>query len=34
MEGSEDAQPSINTKEDNIEFLGVDEEDELSTDQI
>jgi hypothetical protein len=34
MDGSEDAQPSIDVEEDNIKSLGVDEEDELSTDQI
>jgi hypothetical protein len=34
MDGSEDAQPSIDAEEDNIESPGVDEEDELSTDQI
>ena len=34
MDGSEDAQPSIDAKEDIIESLGMDEEDELSTDQI
>jgi hypothetical protein len=34
MEGSEDAQPSINAEEDNIESLGMDLEDELSADQI
>jgi hypothetical protein len=34
MDGSEDAQPSIDAEEDNIESHGVDEEDELSTDQI
>jgi hypothetical protein len=34
MDGSEDAQPSIDVEEDNIESLGVDEEDELSTNQI
>jgi hypothetical protein len=34
MEGSEDAQPSINTEEDNIESPGMEEEDELSADQI
>jgi hypothetical protein len=34
MDGSEDAQPSIDVEEDNIESPRVDEEDELSTDQI
>jgi hypothetical protein len=34
MDGSEDAQPSIDAEEDNIESPRVDEEDELSTDQI
>jgi hypothetical protein len=34
MDGSEGAQPSIDAEEDNIESPGVDEEDELSTDQI
>jgi hypothetical protein len=32
--GSEDAQPSIDAEEDDNESTGVDEEDELSTDQI
>ena len=32
--GSEDAQPSIDVEEDDNESIGVDEEDELSTDQI
>jgi hypothetical protein len=32
--GSEDAQPSIDAEEDDNESVGVDEEDELSTDQI
>ena len=31
---SEDAQPSIDAEEDNIEFPGMDEEDEFSTNQI
>ena len=34
MDGSEDAQPSIDAEEDNIESPRVDEEDELSIDQI
>jgi hypothetical protein len=34
MDGSEDAQPSIDAEEDNIESPGVDEEEKLSTDQI
>jgi hypothetical protein len=34
MDESEDAQPSIDAEEDNIESLGVNDEDELSTDQI
>jgi hypothetical protein len=34
MDGSEGAQPSIDAEEDNIESPGMDEEDELSTDQI
>jgi hypothetical protein len=34
MDGSEDAQPSIDAEEDNIKSPRVDEEDELSTDQI
>jgi hypothetical protein len=34
MDGSEDAQPSIDVEEDNIESPGVDEEDELSIDHI
>jgi hypothetical protein len=34
MDGSEDAQPSIEVEEDNIESPGVDEEEELSTNQI
>jgi hypothetical protein len=34
MDGSEDAQPSIDAKEDNIESPRVDEEEELSNDQI
>jgi hypothetical protein len=32
--GSEDAQPSIDAEEDDDESVGMDEEDELSTDQI
>jgi hypothetical protein len=34
MDGSEDVQPSIDAEEDNIESPRVDEEDELSTDEI
>jgi hypothetical protein len=34
MDESEDAQPSNDVEEDNIESLRVDDEDELSTDQI
>jgi hypothetical protein len=34
MDGSEDAQPSIDAEEDNIKSPRVDEEDELLTDQI
>jgi hypothetical protein len=34
MDESEDAQPSIDVEEDNIESPGVDDEDELSTNQI
>jgi hypothetical protein len=34
VDGSEDAQPSIDAEEDNDESTGVDEEEELSTDQI
>jgi hypothetical protein len=34
MDGSKDAQPNIDVEEDNDESIGVDEEDELSADQI
>jgi hypothetical protein len=34
MDGSEDVQSSIDAEEDNIESPNMDEEDELSTDQI
>jgi hypothetical protein len=34
MDESEDAQPSIDAEEDNIESPRVDDKDELSTDQI
>jgi hypothetical protein len=34
VDGSEDAQPSIDVEEDNDESTRVDEKDELSTDQI
>jgi hypothetical protein len=34
MDGSEDAQPSIDAEEDNIESPRVDDEDQFSTDQI